>query len=734
MRINTPKLNLKLIIGLVFCLVQSNLVCQERVILAPRLDSSSLCANDFQKNYTLLFNFEANGGFNGDNEFIIEMSDASGSFEDVVFNVGRILDQNNSYIDIEGTITLPEGTYGEGYRFRIRSTSPEVTGEESVALPAYYRRYENALVLNDRTDVVLCGGAPQEVVLTGVDEDLSYIWHKDGATISGETGPSLTITQPGEYYAAINYGSCSGGDDYNSNKVIATILSDSNVGIAGDSVVELCANDTYDLIATVDDRDYTYNWYKDDVLIEGLDAYSPTYNVGTSNQYGVYHLEMGIGDCLSRTSNVTIQPESGIDFDINIEAPSTRVFLPGETLEISITHTASNADIQWYKDGEILVARRGLAMNVIEPGVYYAEVTDNSTSCPVALNSEEYTILDVTDLSIEIRTDTEYTECNSESTVLSIVGIKALATDGVEYDLTSDQLLLLNYQWLKDGAAITGGTNVVYNVGSYIDNGAYSLSASSLPLSSNSEAINVLLSVDSEITSSSPSNALCPGGTINLSVPTVSGFNYTWFKDEEELTVPDVSNILITEIGVYDLIVEGFGCEQLQTVTIVEFDDSVLQTTPLSTLVFQSGETGVLTASGADSYEWYSEDGVILSTNETLEVTTLGSYRVVGRVGLCEAERIINVVEDDKSPIIPNILSPFNNDGINDTWQIPNRFAFRTDVNVVIYDSRGKEVFNIIDYQNDWPNDTTVKPGMLFYFKVIKEDVLIKAGTISVLE
>ena len=123
-----------------------------------------------------------------------------------------------------------------------------------------------------------------------------------------------------------------------------------------------------------------------------------------------------------------------------------------------------------------------------------------------------------------------------------------------------------------------------------------------------------------------------------------------------------------------------------------------------------------------------------MSTNETLDVSTLGTYTVVGTVGGCTAQREVNVVEDDGKLVIPNIITPFNGDGINDTWELPNRFAFQTNVQILIFNSKGEEVLNTTDYQNNWPEDNNLRDGMLFYFKVIRENNLIKAGTISILQ
>ena len=155
---------------------------------------------------------------------------------------------------------------------------------------------------------------------------------------------------------------------------------------------------------------------------------------------------------------------------------------------------------------------------------------------------------------------------------------------------------------------------------------------------------------------------------------------------------------------------------------------------PSSTAILEPGETVTVEASGADAYEWYDADGNLLSTNESLTVNSLGVYTLIGRVGDCDSTREINVVEDDGKLIIPNVVSPFNNDGANDTWELPNRLAFQPDVQVIIFNSRGKEILNTTDYQNNWPEDNNIKDGSIFYFKVIKNELLIKAGTISILQ
>ncbi|MDY0779734.1 gliding motility-associated C-terminal domain-containing protein [Tenacibaculum sp. IB213877] len=732
---------LRVFLGAVLLLLSVGLYAQE--LQKPRLNFTFACASSSFNNFTFEFDFTGTA-FNSDNVFIIELSNENGDFSDVV-NVGTITGENSTYFDIEGSFSLPTDTYGAGYKIRIRSTSPEIIGPESDAFEAYYVPDVN-LILNNNTDLVLCGSTPQEVFLNLTDDKYQFVWFYNGNPINGQTSSSLLISQPGEYYAAIEAGECT--NSYQpSNKINVTSLDIGNVSIEGSNNVQICANETYTLDSSVTDASYIYRWFKDDELIDG--ATSPSYTTATVDQFGVYRLEVEVGGCIANSQNeVTISQQTGADFDVSFNPDwITPVILPGQIIDLIVEDNLTSASYTWFINGEQETFTSD-QVRVSQPGLYEVVVTDTSGTCQFS-KSIEVDILGVEELIPTIRLGANYVEdCTVSSTTLTTLGIQALASDGNLYDLsdvrppdpnnnTPSQMEMLNYQWLKDGGTVTGATFDELTLNSYQDNGVYILQVSVGSDSYPSNELPILLTIEGiEIQSTSPSNKLCTGGSITLSIALEPGFTYTWFKDNEELTVSDPSSVEITETGVYYVSIDGYGCEfNLPEVTIEEFDASVLEVSPSTTTVISLGETATITASGADAYEWYNENGTLLSTNETLNVDQLGSYLLIGRVGNCLVEKNIEVVADDGKNIIPNILTPFNLDGVNDTWELPNRFAFQPDVRVIIYNSNGKEILNTVDYQNDWPLDNNIKDGMLFYFKVIKDDNnLIKAGTISVLK
>ena len=217
----------------------------------------------------------------------------------------------------------------------------------------------------------------------------------------------------------------------------------------------------------------------------------------------------------------------------------------------------------------------------------------------------------------------------------------------------------------------------------------------------------------------------------------MSGYTYEWFKDNDPTPVAtDVQDFEVDEIGIYVLKVTGFGCVvDMDPIEVVLFDESVVTVTPSEKVVLTLGQTVTVTAAGADSYVWREGErnpsGNELSRNETLDVNSLGYYTLYATVGTCTIEKVIEVVEQDDLVLVPNVVTP-NGDGKNDTWKISNRYAFQPSIQVIIYNSNGVELINLTDYKNDWPFED-VNNQRTFYYKIIRDDKTLKAGTISVL-
>jgi len=649
----------------------------DRTILAPVLDggATSACANSFSNNIPFSFRYTGLAYF-ADNEFFLEMSDANGDFTNPVVVSEPITGENSNFTIIDWVFQMPDGTAGDGYKIRVRSTSPEVIGEES-ELFSFYLEPDFNIGINTDGGNTICNDVPVTLNVTLDGEttnvaDYQYAWYFNNNLISGERGSSISVNQPGNYFVSFYLGDvCTDVTINTSNVVGITSVNVDNLfieGIQGLSTAEICSDETYELTSSIDNINYVYNWYKDDVLL--VSGYFPTFITPDVDQFGVYRLDVdpNSGECITSSQNITVQQPAGSEFTLTIDSDTRRVILPNETIVLNVEDDSNSSALtySWYRnDEEMFVTTPNIS--IIEEGEYFVVVTDNSLDCPSSQTSDTYVFLDAVSLIPNI-TSGDYESCNTESASLSLVGFDALATDGLEYTLTSDQINSVDFEWLKDSSPFSTLDDI--DINSYVDNAEYELSASvgfGLNQITGSTSIGVLLRPDLSLVSSSESNQFFPvdatNGTataIELSIDILPGFDYTWFKDDEELLVSDISLFSVTSPGEYYVTYEGFGC-----------------------------------------------------LNQTESV-------------------VINEFKNDR---IPNVITPFNNDAKNDTWKIPSRLAFQSSVNVILYNSRGVEILNTNQYQNNWPEDINdVGDGVVFYYKIIEDNSLIIAGTISVLK
>ncbi|MCB0470938.1 MAG: gliding motility-associated C-terminal domain-containing protein, partial [Flavobacteriaceae bacterium] len=92
------------------------------VISAPNLGFSQACASASFNTYSTTFNFSPVSGVSPSNQFIIEMSDADGSFANptvLLTTAAGSITTSPATLNFQ----IPTETAGEGYRIRIKSTA-----------------------------------------------------------------------------------------------------------------------------------------------------------------------------------------------------------------------------------------------------------------------------------------------------------------------------------------------------------------------------------------------------------------------------------------------------------------------------------------------------------------------------------------------------------------------------------------------------------------------------------
>ena len=682
---------------------------------------------------------------NSDNEFILELSDANGDFSNPV-ELARDGSKNTTF-DFYFQFSIPQDTRGEGYRLRVRSTSPEASSPASVAYPMYFLSVRSALTIRqqgqadfgDGTAEVCNGNAITLEVYGLQDADTyQYNWYRSGTPLS-ERGPSITVTQGGMYNVEIDYGSCSGSGNTLSNLIDVTSGTNLGVAINPPSSTALCSGDSVTLEANITGQGLTYTWFKDGIAVTAPTVNDSDYLVDASSSgfEGEYQVEIfGPGACVERSAPVAISNAG--NFSVSRVNAENMIVLPGQTVTLSITTDASGASYQWFRDGNPVSGATGTSLVVsdTETGSYFARVTLSGGSCSSsAIDSEPTTVVTPESLELDIAYDGSYSPCANTSVVLGITQIRAVDDLGNRTDVTADVLGDMAFQWYLNGTPVPGANSQNISVTDISENGEYFLEATISTYSPSSNFLPVQLRVNETLEISSTDLTVCgPSDPITISTSRdLTGESYAWYRDGVELNETGTS-IQATSPGIYQLVLEREGCPvPSNEITLSSLDESLISLSPGDDIRIPEGSSRTVSASGGDSYRWFDSNSQEISNSASVTLSLEGNYLLIATIDGCEVSRAVTVTYLDTFRV-PNVIS-VNGDGINDQWIIPNSYSGRPDVTVTIYNENGEEVLNVNNYQNNWPSASASFPrqNMVFYYRIRNAEETLKQGTITVI-
>ena len=316
------------------------------------------------------------GTFGTGNQFILELSNSSGTFSSGV----SLLD-TKTFTGTSGifTFTMPAGTRGEGYKLRARSTNPAIISSSTPFVPAYYEAFNQSFTINNGVSIVnICGSGnftlaidnpppPSPVSFAGI----VYKWFKNNVVIASETGKSITINSAGTYRCEIDYGSCSTVSSLTKSQDVTVniVTGGSTFTINSSGGNDICPSSPTTLSTTTG---YTYQWFKDNVSIPG--ATSASYV--TSNA-GTYYVQVGQGSCSSISNTITLTSKG---FNASIDAiilPGTNVIAEGDTKIITVSTNANTPTFEWYLDG-ILLPETSNILTTTLAGSYKVKIKQNA--------------------------------------------------------------------------------------------------------------------------------------------------------------------------------------------------------------------------------------------------------------------------------------------------------------------------------------------------------------------
>jgi len=704
----------------------------------------SACASSSFNDYWVNFTWINAPAVNADNKFILELSDATGSFAAPVELVS--FDDKNAIFDFDMQFSIPTNTRGENYKLRVKSTSPEKFSPESGPYPMYYIDFASPILMSQDGDgnipssgkIEICDGGTITLSPHNVPnkETYQYNWYRSG-TLLAEKSETLIVADAGMYSVQIDYGSCAGSGGTDSNIIDVVTGTKLGVAINPPSNTSLCSGDTAVLEANITNQGLTYTWYKDDVAITSPTVDDDSYAVDASvvGFEGDYTVQIeGTNVCVERSTAITITSASSLvvtrDNDANM------VILPGQTKTLQVTSSDASVDYEWYKDGVIINGETNNTLNVTAEGVYFARVSQTGGNCFATIDSESTTVVAPVSFELTINYATAYTACQNTSIALEVQTINAIDAGGASTDVTADLLNTFTYQWQKDGVDVSGETASTLSLTDITENGDYQI-IGSVPNYSDttSNTLTIQLLTSETVTISADSNTFCDvSNPINISTTTdLTGETYAWLKDGVSINTTDAS-LSITETGTYVLEITKNGCPlRSNEVVVVPFDDSLITMDADIPVILLEGQTRTVTASGGDSYRWMDTNNVEISNTASVDLSAEGSYMLIASIGTCTVTKPFTVSFRETFNI-PNAVTP-NGDGKNDLWVLPNTYSNQSDVRVIIYNSNGTELLNQTNYQNNWPSSSMSFPkqNMVFFYKIIDAQNKQKQGTITII-
>ena len=301
----------------------------------------------------------------------------------------------------------------------------------------------------------------------------------------------------------------------------------------------------------------------------------------------------------------------------------------------------------------------------------------------------------------------------------------------------------LTYKWFKEPSLTPIATTASLSVNQpgryYVETNYGTCTSDSY---SNRVTVSEGAAISATITSSKGNPFCASDGPTTLVAQ--AGNSYQWFNAGAAIVGATSQNYTTNKAGQYSVKINFGSCDATPAIALQEINFTSSLNVAATTII-NEGETKAITVTTDatnPTFEWYRNAVLIAgATTNTINVTLEGDYSVIiKQISGCVSQKTLPFeikfpFVDPNVVLIPNYISP-NNDGVNDTWILPQEYVSGSNTEIVVLNSRGEIALQTNNYQNNWPENEldfkSVNP--IYYYVITTTDNKVKKGSITVVK